>query len=273
MSKASGIALLLADVDGTLVTHDKMLTDRARAAVRKARDAGIEFAITSGRPPKGMQMLFEPLAITTPVAGFNGGMIVDRDLCTLLARTLPDAVTKEAVALLRSRKLDVWIYVGNDWFVTDEAAPHVARERWTVKFDPVVVDDVDAKIHDVIKIVGVSDDLDLVREVESEAQAAFGERATVARSQPYYLDITHSEANKGGVVTYLAKALDIAPEQIATIGDQPNDVLMFRPSGYSIAMGNAADDVKDKATNTTEDSEHEGFANAVERLVEEHGGS
>ena len=83
------IELLIADVDGTLVTHDKELTERARQAVRKLRDARIGFAITSGRPPRGMSMLVEPLAITTPIAGFNGGMFVQPDMTPIEVKALP----------------------------------------------------------------------------------------------------------------------------------------------------------------------------------------
>src|SRR5260221_6966518 len=68
------ISLLIADVDGTLVTEEKVLTPRARDAVGRLHAAGIAFAITSGRPPRGMEMLIEPLALRTPIAGFNGGI-------------------------------------------------------------------------------------------------------------------------------------------------------------------------------------------------------
>ena len=197
-------------------------------------------------------------------------MIVNRDLGILETRVLPDDVARDAVALLRQKKLDVWVYAGSDWFVTDAKAPHVEREIFTVNFGPMVTDDLDTKLHDVVKIVGVSDDFELVKSAEAEAQSRIGSRATVARSQSYYLDITHADANKGGVVAYLARTLDLDPQQIATIGDQPNDVSMFRRSGYSVAMGNAGDDVKSKASETTDDSEHEGFAKAVERLIAEH---
>src|SRR6202043_2139855 len=74
------ISLLLADVDGTLVTRDKILTERAQAAVRALHEANIRFAITSGRPPRGMAMLIDPLKIGTAVAGFNGGIFVNPDL-------------------------------------------------------------------------------------------------------------------------------------------------------------------------------------------------
>jgi hydroxymethylpyrimidine pyrophosphatase-like HAD family hydrolase len=113
----------------------------------------------------------------------------------------------------------------------------------------------------------VSDDLEKVRRCEADAQAAFGERATASRSQPYYLDVTHKDANKGAVADYLSDHLHIPEAEIATIGDQPNDVLMFKRSGLSIAMGNASDEVKAQATETTASYNDEGFAKAMERFV------
>ena len=94
-----------------------------------------------------------------------------------------------------------------------------------------------------------------------------GKRATAARSQPYYLDVTHPDANKGFVVTYLSRKLGIPEEEIATIGDQPNDVLMFKRSGFSIAMGNASEEVKRQASAVTDSYDNEGFAKAVERFL------
>lgn len=94
-----------------------------------------------------------------------------------------------------------------------------------------------------------------------------GQRASAARSQPYYLDITHPKANKGTVVLTLAKLQNISPEQIATIGDMPNDVLMFRKSGLSIAMGNASDEVKSQASEVTDSNQDEGFAKAVRKFI------
>jgi len=121
--------------------------------------------------------------------------------------------------------------------------------------------------NDVVKIVGVSDDHRLVQRCEAEAKDSIGERATAARSQPYYLDVTHHDANKGFVADYLSRTFAIPRAEIATIGDQPNDVLMFRRSGFSIAMGNASDEVKRQASAVTESYDDEGFAHAVERFI------
>lgn len=175
MTKAGKISLLLADVDGTLVTRDKILTSRSQDAVRSLREAGIRFAITSGRPPKGMAMLIEPLALETPIAGFNGGLFVRPDLSMMEERTLAPDVAAQAVDLILGHGLDVWVYEGNDWLVRDAKAPHVDREAWTVKFAPRVVDDFDAVPEGVVKIVGVSDDHDLVARCEADAQARLGD--------------------------------------------------------------------------------------------------
>ena len=260
-------SLLLADVDGTLVTRDKVLTDRAQRCVQRLREAGIRFAVTSGRPPKGMVMLVEPLRIDTPIAGFNGGQFVQPDLSIIEERTLSPDVAARAIDLIFGHGLDVWVYAGNDWLVRDPKGPHVDREAWTVKFPPKVVKDFDSVPDKVVKIVGVSDDLRLVQRCEADAQAIIGEHATAARSQPYYLDVTHHEANKGFVADYLSRSLGIPQGEIATIGDQPNDVLMFRRSGFSIAMGNASDEVKRQASAVTESYDDEGFAHAVERFI------
>jgi Cof subfamily protein (haloacid dehalogenase superfamily) len=261
------IRLLLADVDGTLVTQDKVLTDRAVAAVQKLDQAGIRFAVTSGRPPRGMSMLIEPLNIRTPIAAFNGGVFTRPDMSVIEQHTLPSDIASQVVDLLEGQALSVWVYKGAEWFVRDPAGPHVDREAWTVKFQPTLVDTFASVMDDVAKIVGVSDDYDAVQAAVDAARARFGDQVSAARSQPYYADITHPDANKGSVVRYLSKTYDIPTEAIATIGDMPNDVLMFAHSGLSIAMGNASPEVQRAARRVTTSNEDEGFANAVERFI------
>ena len=262
------ISLLLADVDGTVVTKDKVLTDRAIAAVAALDKAGIRFAVTSGRPPRGMAMLIEPLHITTMIAGFNGGAMVKPDLSVIEEKTLSPEVTRKAIALIKDHGLDAWLYTAEDWFITAAGAPHVEREAWTVKFEPkVVASFAEADLDRAVKVVGVSDDLAAVEKAEKDVQAALGDGASAARSQPYYLDVTHPHANKGDVVETLSKTLGIPMAEIATIGDMPNDVNMFKRSGFSIAMGNASDAVKAQASAVTAGYDDEGFAKAIETFL------
>ena len=249
MTVRRDIRLVLADVDGTLVTPDKVLSEAAQAAVRDLRKAGIAFAITSGRPPRGMSMLIAPLDLRVAIAGFNGGEFVNPDLSLIESHTLEPAVASEALKLILEQGLDAWVYTEKQWLLRDSQAPHVAREAWTMKFEP--------------QIVALFTPEHLAHAVGS----ALGDRASVARTQPYYLDVTHPLANKGEVVTKLSELLNIAPAEIATIGDMPNDVRMFARSGFSIAMGNARDDVKAQASVVTDSNENDGFAQAMQKFV------
>jgi HAD superfamily hydrolase (TIGR01484 family) len=247
---AEGVRLLISDVDGTLVTPEKALTERSIDAVRRLHDAGIGFAITSGRPPRGMQMLVEPLSISTPIAAFNGGEIVNPDLSLLEERTIPDELVPAIVSRLDSSGLDVWLYSGAGWYLRDPDRPHVAREAFSVA-----------------KFVGVSDDYALVESATSVAQEEFGASVSASRSQPYYVDVTHPRANKGEVAKFLSEQLAIPPMEIATIGDMPNDVLMFAHSGLSIAMGQSDREVQRAARLVTTSNDEDGFATAVERYI------
>lgn len=136
-----------------------------------------------------------------------------------------------------------------------------------MKFAPTVVPDFSTHLKRVAKIVGVSDDHAAVARCKADIQRDCGNYVSAARSQPYYLDVTHPDANKGHVVTTLSQELSVPPAEIATIGDMPNDVLMFQKSGISIAMGNASPDVQGQAKFVTTSNEEEGFANAVEAFI------
>jgi Cof subfamily protein (haloacid dehalogenase superfamily) len=263
----AAIRLVIADVDGTLVTNEKVITKRAEEAVQELQDAGVAFAITSGRPPKGMKMVADQLHLTEPIAAFNGGVFVNPDLSVISQNFLPADIAKQVIDAIAKHGLDVWLYTDRDWFVHDANAPHVAREQWTVKFPPIVDSNFDNKLGQVAKIVGVSDDFDLVARCEADVQKLVGTHASAARSQPYYLDVTHPKANKGEVVIALSDQLKVPAAEIATIGDMPNDVLMFKKSGVSIAMGNASPEVKRQATYVTDSNEDEGFAKAMEHFV------
>src|SRR6516225_8611524 len=264
---AQPICAVLTDVDGTLVTKDKVLTERALRAVRQLRERGIVFTITSRRPPFGMRMLVEPLGLTMPMAAFNGGVIVLPDLSVLDERLLPEYLLPALIDMIQAHGLDLFLFRSSDWFVSSPNAPRVSRETSNIQRPPIVAPKFDDVLTGVVKIVGVSEDHARVAACETAVQQAFGTQVSAARSQPHYLDVTHPKANKGVVIERLSRYLNIPMECIATLGDQLNDVLMFQKSGLSIAMGNASDEIKRQAMCVTTSFNEEGFANAVEQFI------
>ncbi|HET9695443.1 MAG TPA: Cof-type HAD-IIB family hydrolase [Terriglobales bacterium] len=263
------IRLVVADIDGTLVTRDKRVTSAALAAIQRLRNAGIKFTVISSRPPRGIQVVAKVVGLTDPVPAFNGGLVVGADLKTVLReKLLESVVAKRLIARLAELQTGIWVYTDKDWFVTDENGPYVQHEMHAVQYSPTVVKDFSGVAHDrVAKIVGVSEDFDGLSAVEKQLQQEFRGAVSATKSQKYYLDITHPSANKGEGVLLVSELLGIPTDNIATIGDMQNDVFMFRQSGLSIAMGNATDEVKATAQYVTSSNEEEGFANAMERYI------
>ena len=258
---------MISDVDGTLVTDDKALTAGAEAVVAQLRECGIIFSIISSRPPRGLRMLIEPLGITTPVGGFNGGVIATPDLTVVSQHLLLPRVARHAVDRLSARGIQVWVFSRQDWLVRDPDGPYVPLEEHTIGFRPTIVEDFGSALEVAAKIVGVSKNFDVIEQCESDVRAALANSAFVARSQRYYLDITHPLANKGVALAEIAKLLGVPLGQVAVIGDGSNDVAMFERAGLSIAMGNASPQVQQAADFVTDSNRDDGFANAIERFI------
>jgi hypothetical protein len=258
---------VVSDVDGTLVTDEKILSRRAQGAVAELRANGIIFAIISSRPPRGVRMLLEPLGIVTPIGCFNGGIIAKPDLTPISQHLLSPDVARRAIEMLDAQSVPPWVFAGQDWLVRHSNGPYIEYEQHTVGFPPTVVSDFDAFLGLTAKIVGASADFERLAHCERDVYAAFSGQATVARSQPYYLDITHPLANKGEALSELSKLMAVPLAEIAVIGDGSNDVAMFKRAGLSIAMGNASREVQQAADFVTGSNRDDGFAQAIEWII------
>ena len=262
------ISLVVSDVDGTLLTKDKILTDGAKAAVRKLHEAGIGFTIVSSRPTIGMGFLIEPLSITLPVGAFNGSSIVDDKLQPIEQHLIPPAVAQRSLDVLNAFGVDIWLFTNNRWYTRNPDGEYVPHEKRAIKADPTIIPDFTPHLASVCKIVGASSDAALLQRCEVARKEAVGAEATAVRSQTYYLDVTPPGHDKGTFVDAMTRRLSIPAAAVATIGDMENDLPMFARSGVSFAMGNAADGIKQHATHVTDSNERDGFAAAIETVLQ-----
>jgi Cof subfamily protein (haloacid dehalogenase superfamily) len=267
------IALVVSDVDGTLLTKDKRLTDAAKAAVQRLHQAGIGFTITSSRPAIGMRFLIEPLGITLPVGPFNGSSTIDAQMNPVEQHLIPASAVQKSLDLLTEYGVDIWLFTNDQWLTKHPDGQYVPNEKRAIRADPTIVDDFTRYVSRACKVVGSSSDFALLARCETEMQKALGTQATAIRSQDYYLDITPPGQNKGTFVQAMARRLGISTDEVATIGDMHNDVAMFAVSGLSFAMGNANDDVKQHAKRVTASNEEDGFAKAMEVVLKDNGQS
>ena len=265
--RLSGRGLFVSDVDGTLVTPDKVVTPAAIAAALDLHAAGVPFTLVSSRPPRGMASVIAATGVTLPFAAFNGGSLVGPDFKLIEAHRLSAEAAAGTLALLDAQGIEAFVFADDAWLLRDPNGAKVGRERNTVGFDPTVVAGFDAVIDRIDKIVGVSDDPAPLDVAETALRALLGGAANIERSQPYYLDITHPRANKGHAVRTLAERLGFALADTVVLGDMSNDIAMFRVAGFAIAMGQAPPSVKAAAQAVTLANTEDGWAEAVRTLV------
>jgi len=263
------VELVISDCDGTLLYTDKSLGEPAKEAVRNLASAGVRFTVASSRPGKGMHSIVETLGIQSPFAAFNGGKLVDpAGWKTLNAHYLPRDAAQTALESLERDGVDAWVFIDDQWYITNPGGEYVPLERRTVGYDAVVVkrfEDID--LDSIEKIVASTKDAALLQRKEAEFQDTLKGRAVAMRSQAYYLDITHPLANKGEGVRELARLAGVALENVAVLGDMGNDVAMFDVAGVSIVMGQASADVQSHATFVSATNDDDGFAAGLNGLL------
>lgn len=261
------IRLLVSDVDGTLVRHDKSLADATIEAAKRLEQASVHVTLISARPPSGIIPLAHALGLKAPLGAFNGGTLVMPSGDILSARHLSAEASRKAFAIVRASGASLWAFADGKWFADDETNPHVAHEKKASMVDPVLDGDWDSLHGRVDKIVGVSDDPPLIARLEADNKAALGDAAEVSRSQTYYCDITHPLANKGDGIIALAAAIGVPLAETAAIGDMPNDIPMLKRAGVAIAMGQAPAEVTAEADWVSASNDDDGVAKAIDRIL------
>ena len=261
------IRLLVSDIDGTLLTRDKQLTPAVRAAAAKLAERGVKLVLVSSRPPAGVAPFAQALGLITPRAAFNGGVFTDADGHVVQARLLEKAAAEAATGYLQAQGIAPWLFTTDEWLLIDPDGDYVAWEQKTVMMPFRTVRDFTAAMGSAGKLMAASKDFEKLKHCEEALQSLLDGRASVHRSQDYYLDITHPQANKGEAVRQAAQLLQISLSETACIGDMPNDLPMFDVAAFRIAMGNAPGFMQARADYVTASNEHDGWAQAVEQFV------
>ncbi len=261
------IRFMLSDIDGTLLRPDHSLSQANINAVRKLREAGIQFSVASSRPPRAMRQQIKALGIDLPTVAFNGANIINPDGTLLKAHRIDPKAARISLELFAGERVSVWVFADDQWLLLDPLGDYVEHERNTLGYGFVQVEHFEDYLDRIDKIVAASKDFELLKRLEVQLNPLIAETALAARSQAYYLDVTAREANKGTALETLAMVLGVELAHTAAIGDAGNDVAMFRRAGLSIAMGQAEIEVKSQANLVTGSNLQDGVATAIERFV------
>lgn len=266
--------LLALDLDGTLLTTDKRLTQRNLEAIERAQQAGTTIVLASGRHPYSMARFADMLHLRERggyVIAFNGGQLIDYATGQLLFhQELPAHVLPRIHRWARHYDLPILSFRGNV-IITEHPADHYVVENAANNRMP---------IEGVSNLLEALQHLDtpptkclmpgnphLLPEVEAAMKADLGHEMEIYRSAPHYLELVPPGIDKGHALSRLLNIIGRTREELIACGDQNNDIAMLRYAGTGVAMGNAADEVKAAADHVTLSCDDDGVAHAIERFI------
>ena len=263
--KPSPIALVISDIDGTLITSNHEVTESTTATAAKLYERGIALSLASSRPPRSIVPLADALNLRGPFAAFNGALVVRRTGEVLASSVLSPQTIAGVKAIADQFGIGVWLYDELDWWAPWRDA-FVDREEHTSGFAPRIEGYAERITREANKLTVVGKP-DLVAQAERLVLTELGNQVSASKSKPRFLDVTSFGIHKGTVVVRLAELLNIPAGRVAVIGDGPNDVEMFKQAGLSIAMGQGVDEVKAAANYVTTSNDDEGWSRGIEQYV------
>lgn len=265
--------LIAIDIDDTLLTSKKTITDRNKAAIKRALDQGIKIVLCSGRTHNAMTEYTDELGITGSDQYMitNGGGIIENMAGDIIAEELmSNDFYREFVDFVHEHDLQYNVVdnQGNtytshrDWISASTIIQAFENDNGLYLREPSQMP-ADFQIVKAI-INGTKEEIDNISETVHQH---YDKDYFVVRTGVGFLEIFSQHVNKGAAVKTLAQKLGIDLSQVITLGDRENDIPMLEIAGKGIAMDNALPTVKEVADEVTADNDHSGVGLAIEKFA------
>jgi len=254
---------IYSDIDGTLLNRAHRMSPRTLAITQRLAQAGIPIILVSARPPLAITPFTDAIGGKQPLIAFNGALILDGDLNELYSVTLDDADLHSLETLLENDPAITSInyYQGMHWYSPDP------DNFWTVQEGDITglrATKRPANLTNVHKIL-VMGDAPVIRALQERLKPQFP-HLEIHRSKDEYLEIVNKRATKAQAIAFMGERLGVPAAESVAFGDNYNDLDMLRYAGYSVAMGNAPDDIKAECSTVTAPNDEDGLAQVLERL-------
>ncbi|TYR80834.1 HAD family phosphatase [Priestia megaterium] len=262
--------MIVLDLDDTLLRDDHTISPRTKKALMDAQEAGVKVVLASGRPTYGMTRIAQELRLEdygSFILSFNGAKIINcKTKEELFSSTLPPETVHRLDQISRHEEVLIHTYVG------DKIVTEVNNEFTDIESEltglpiEIVPNFVKAVTEPVVKVLMLAHEEKLVH-VEKKLQQQLAGELSVMRSKPYFLEFTEVGVTKGTSLNFLIQQLGITRDEVIAMGDSYNDLAMIEFAGLGVAMGNAPDDIKEKANYITDTNMNDGVAKVVEEFV------
>jgi len=266
------IRLIFINLDGTLLSGPRHVSDRTKHAIATVREAGVDIVLVSSRPPRAIRPFHQQLGLRTPVIACNGALLWNLQNAAGLSHiSLDPALAREILNFGRELGAAVSIESDDEWFPDSISAPLRQRlDRYDFAAPQMGrVDDILSSGEPIDKVF-----LDLRDMDESTAafvlemlRRTFGDRTNIYETAPGFIDVTSPEASKVTMDHQLASQMQVPAEQTMAIGDHESDATLLQWAGIGVAMGNASPPAKAAADVITSSNLRDGVAEALEQWV------
>jgi len=256
--------LIAIDLDGTLLNSDLKISPRAAAAIQAAERKGVKVTLCTGRMYVSASRYAQELGLNIPLVTYNGALVKNSlGHEVLYEKNLPLKEARYVVEVCREFDCQLNVYFEDKLYV-EKGNSWAKRYANKVNVPLNEVDDLlDFLKMSPIKILAMGEEeiLHMLRKRLADREIY------ITRSHSYFLEMLNPEATKGKGLAAVAENLAIDRKNIMAIGDNENDIEMFKYVGYSVAMANASDDIKSHADYVTKNNNDDGVAEAIEKLV------
>lgn len=269
--------MIVMDMDGTLLTDDKKISDRNKRVLKEAAEMGVKIAISTGRMFASARIFGRMIGVDAPIIASNGAYIREKDSDEVIyAQILGEENIREIIKIGHKYGLNCGAYTWNSLFTEKLVHTSLNYKKWNenlpddekVKItivDKSGWDDVIEEYKDsILKMVMTHEDIELVKAFRKDLSSL---NVELTSSDPVNVEVTSKGVSKGKAVEVLAKHYNIDREEVMCIGDSENDLSMIEYAGLGVAMENGNDEVKKAAKFITLSNQEDGVAYAIEKFI------
>ena len=285
------IKLIATDIDGTLLNAAHEISQENQEAIKFAQEHGITVVIATGRAFYEANTPVAETDLKVPYICLNGAEVRDETFNIMSTSHLNHSLVSKITSTLKEKDIYYQVYTNRGIYTENpqrdleiyiDIAERAGQKADVEKIENSIqkridngtlkiVDNYD-KIEDIpgeliMKILAFDSDLGKIDLVGQEL--AQSPNLAVSSSSRGNLEITHSDAQKGIALSTIAKQLGIDLKDVMALGDNLNDVSMLERVGYSVAMDNAAPEVKTVAKYVTDSNENSGVGKAIKKFLKE----
>ncbi|MDG5787243.1 Cof-type HAD-IIB family hydrolase [Evansella sp. AB-P1] len=262
--------MIILDMDDTLLLNDHTIGSHTKKALLDAQELGVKVVLASGRPTPGIREYVKELRLGeygSYILAFNGAKIFNcKTNDELYSSHLPPETVHKLQELSKRENVNLHTFV-KDTIVTEKNNKYTAIESKLTGIPIKEVKSIVEAVQEPVVKVLMSEEPEKLMKVEKKLKEELAGLLTIFRSKPYFLEFMEEGVTKGASLQILIDKLDISKEEIIAVGDSYNDLEMIELAGLGVAMGNAPDDIKEKADYVTDTNINEGVATVVEEFI------